>query len=80
METMVDFQHRLKKSNEVWTNPNNSIMTNEEQIEEILMEASSLNIRTEVLDRAYELKKGKKSYDSASLYEQAFQEILKERE
>jgi hypothetical protein len=55
-------------------------MTNEEQIEEILIEASSLNLRTEVLDRVHELKKGKKSYDSASLYEQAFQEILKERE
>lgn len=55
-------------------------MTNEEHIEEILIEASSLNIREAVLDRVLELKQGKKSYDSASLYEQAFQEILKKYE
>lgn len=55
-------------------------MTNEEQIEEILIEASSLNLREAVLDRVRELKVGKKSYDSASLYEQAFQEVLKKYE
>ena len=55
-------------------------MTNEEHIEEILIEASSLNLREAVLNRVHELKKGKKSYDSASLYEQAFQEVLKKFE
>ena len=62
-------------------------MTNEEHIEEILVEASSLNIRNEVLDKFSELKKsmvsprgGTRVYiDSASLYERAFQEVLKEK-
>jgi hypothetical protein len=63
-------------------------MTNEEHIEEILVEASSLNIRNEVLDKVSELKKSMASVrggfrahiDSASLYEKAFQEVLKEKD
>jgi hypothetical protein len=63
-------------------------MTNEEHIEEILIEASSLNIRNEVLNKVSELKKNMLSprggmrvhIDSASLYEKAFQEVLKEKE
>ena len=53
-------------------------MTTEEQIEEILMEASAYGLRIEVLETAKDyIKEG---YDKVSSYEMAFNEWVKQKE
>jgi len=50
-------------------------MTAEEQIEEILMEASALGLRVEILETAQKyLNEG---YDRVTSYEMAYQEWIK---
>jgi hypothetical protein len=53
------------------------IMTNEEQIEELLHEAAAYGLRQEVIDTARQIREEDTSIDSVTSYELAFREWVK---
>ena len=57
------------------TNKNN--MTNEEHIEEILMEASALNLRKDTLELSTKLRETNPKLDRVASIELAFRELTK---
>jgi len=52
-------------------------MTNEEHIEEILMEASALNLRKEILKLSTQLRETNPKLDRVASIELAFRELTK---
>lgn len=55
-------------------------MTQEEQIEEILLEAHSMGFRTELIDLAKSIMEMNPTIRKIDAYESAYQEILFEHE
>jgi len=55
----------------------NNHMTNEEHIEEILIEASALNLRKETLELSNELRETNPKLDRVSSVELAFSKLTK---
>jgi hypothetical protein len=56
---------------------NKNVMTNEEQIEEILMEASAYGLRLEVIESARKDMEQNPMMDKVDAYQQAFSEWVK---
>ena len=56
---------------------NKNVMTNEEQIEEILMEASAYGLRLEVIESAHKDMEQNPMMDKVDAYQQAFSEWVK---
>ena len=52
-------------------------MTNEEHIEEILMEASALNLRKDTLELSIQLRETNRKLDRVASIELAFQKLTK---
>jgi hypothetical protein len=62
---------------EQWKYLNKNVMTNEEQIEEILMEASAYGLRLEVIEWAKKEMVVNPNIDKVDAYQQAFSEWVK---
>jgi hypothetical protein len=62
---------------EQWKYLNKNVMTNEEQIEEILMEASAYGLRLEVIEWAKKEMVANPNIDKVDAYQQAFSEWVK---
>jgi hypothetical protein len=62
---------------EQWKYLNKNVMTNEEQIEEILMEASAYGLRLEVIELAKNEMILNPKIDKVEAYQQAFSEWVK---
>ncbi len=56
---------------------NKNVMTNEQQIEEILVEASAFGLRVEVLETARQIMDENPKMDKVDAYQQAFSEWVK---
>jgi hypothetical protein len=56
---------------------NKNVMTNEEQIEEILIEASAYGLRLEVMESARKDMEQNPMMDKVDAYQQAFSEWVK---
>ncbi len=56
---------------------NKNVMTNEQQIEEILVEASAFGLRVEVLETARQIMDENPNLDRVDAYQQAFSEWVK---
>jgi hypothetical protein len=62
---------------EQWKYLNKNVMTNEQQIEEILVEASAFGLRLEVLSTARQIMDENPNVDKVDAYQQAFSEWVK---
>ena len=62
---------------EQWKYLNKNVMTNEQQIEEILTEASAFGLRWEVQSTAEQIMDENPNLDKVEAYQQAFSEWVK---